>query len=150
MERESRKWVYVMLREGRPDEMTQIDAARVWGASVDHQYDPIFADEVEGIRTTNPAKILVERGFMLRGLRVRPDVDETVFVFNPLCIGLSQADVQQTIEAIWAAGSKIFVHTFDREFAKGDDITELLAQFQRDYTALAMRRTRARGKGRSN
>lgn len=149
MERESRKWVYVMLREGRPDELTQIDAARAWGAPVDHHYDPIFEDEVEGVRTTNPAKILVDRGDLLRGRRVRPDIEETVFFYNPLCIGLSQPDVKQTIEAIWSAGSKAYVHSLDREFAQGDDLAELLAQFQRDYTALAMRRTRARGKGRS-
>lgn len=147
---DSRKWVYIMLKDGRPSKSDQIAAARAWGASVDGEYSTMYIDDVRKVRTTAPGKVLEERAELIRALKVAKSPNDAVFFRNPLCIGFSQADAKSTVDAIWANRAMVYVHSEDVLYRAGDDLTELLHKFQQDYNAMSMRLSRARGKSSGN
>lgn len=149
---QSRKWAVVTLHPWLPSRAEQVARARAWGVDESTiEGEPVgtlITDDVRNVRrTTNWAAYLRERTFFLKKWKAYNPVGDTVFFATPLCVGFTEKMAQETIEALWAAGMKVYVHSNCAMYVQGDDISELLRMIGTDANAAHVRASRRRKAG---
>lgn len=143
------KWAIITLHPSLPSKTEQLARMRAWGIPESTleggDLSPMVVDDVrKQKRTTNWPAALPNRAIFLDGIRELKAEGEKVFFATPHCIGFGQAHARQTIEAIWAAGRQVYVHSLAALYIAGDDIDDLLAHVEREATTARVRRYRAR------
>ena len=149
---QSRKWAIITLHPWLPSRAEQVARARAWGvddSAIDGQaVGAVITDDVRNVRrTTNWPAHLRERTFFLKKWRAYNPVGDAVFFATPLCVGFTEKMAQETIEALWAAGMKVYVHSTGALYVAGDSLTEFLRQVANDANAAHVRSSRRRKAG---
>lgn len=132
----SGKWAIVTVHPKLPSRIEQIARARAWGVTAsrlgDMDVSALVEDDVSKVvRTTNwMGKLSNRADFIFRMQALRP-VGEAVFFATPLCVGFSPKLAQDTVEGLWAAGMRVYVHSVKDNgsaiYQDGDDMTEFYA-----------------------
>lgn len=149
---QSRKWAVITLHPWLPSRSEQIARARAWGV-VDSKIEAedvwtLIVDDVRNVkRTTNWAAYLRERTFFLKKWKAYNPKGDTVFFATPLCVGFTEKMAQETIEDLWAAGMKVYVHSSCALYVEGDDLSDFLRQVGMDANAAHVRASRRRKSG---
>ena len=132
----AKKWGYVLLGAGRPDRDLQRRVMALVGVDMG-EFGTYWEDTLPP-RATRPRSALVQRKHLLQEV----GSDDVVTVASLLCLGASPADAEWFIRQVWERGGRMVIH--DRAGDLGTDLTELLADFERQRAALHLRRSRAK------
>lgn len=130
-------WGYVLEGDGRPDPALQVRVACLHGASA----ATIWRDHLPA-RPTHPRSVLQQRGMLVGALKE----GDRVLVATPLCLGLSGDDLRWFVYAAHDAGASVMVHELAAVYRPGDDLSDLVAIFERARNALYARRARRKAK----
>lgn len=129
------KWALITLHPSLPSETEQLAAARAWGLRVtgkvgDIDMGPFAREDVRKVkRTTNWPSKLPERARFIARRKIENEAgieDVDVFFATPLCVGFSPAHAEQTMRALWDAGVSVYVHSINKLYQAGDDLTDFL------------------------
>lgn len=149
---ESQKWALITLHPWLPSRSEQIARARAWGVEETmldgEDISAVITDDVRNVkRTTNWPSWLRHRTFFLKKWQAYRPEGHVVFFATPLCVGFTEKLAQETIETLWAAGMKVYVHSNCAMYVQGDDIGELLRMIGTDANAAHVRASRRRKAG---
>ena len=135
-------WGYLLLGPGRPDRATQ---RRVMAhAGVDMGEYGTCWDDTMTPRTTRPQTQLESRNLLLRA--VMPG--DAVHFASLLCLGVSAVDVEWLLGELRDRGVSVVIHDGVDELSPGDEVIQIITDFDKRRAALMARRTRAKKKSR--
>lgn len=150
--RSAGKWAIITLHPSLPSRTEQVARARAWGLDEelleDLDVSALIEDDVrKETRTTNWQARLSERARFIDQMKIIQPSGDTVFFASPLCVGFGEAHAKQTVEALWAVGFSVYVHTLGAIYKAGDDLTEFLVAVTREANAAYAKKWRS-GKGK--
>jgi hypothetical protein len=143
------RWAVITLHPALLSKTEQVARARAWGLPHDaidsEDVSALIVDDARKVgRTTNwPAKLPKRAAFMEHMALLKP-VDGQVFFATPLCVGFGKVHAQQTIEALWAAGLSVYVHSVCAVYEAGDDLTDFMGLVKTTANAWYQRASRSR------
>lgn len=103
MSEKSVQWGYILVAPGRPSYDEQIGFLADLGITAD-RYGPVWLDEIRK-GSTRPKTQLVERN----DLMLAAWSGDAVHVFNPICLGLSAADITWFAAELIGKGVRLYV-----------------------------------------
>ena len=147
------KWAVLTVHPWLPALSDQIARARAWGVVESElggaDVSAVFVDDVRRAgRTTNWPSKLIERSAFLENLDHIAEPGQSVFFATPLCVGFSAKVAQWTVEAIFAAGLRVYVHSVRDNgaalYLPGDDMADFYDQVAKAANAAHQSDKRAR------
>ena len=132
----------MLIGPGRPDRATQRRVMAHAGVDMG-EYGACWEDTLSA-RTTRPQTQLESRNILLKS--VMPQ--DTVHFASLLCLGVSAVDVEWLLGELRDRGVSVVIHDGVDELSPGDEVIQIITDFERRRGALMARRTRAKKKSR--
>ncbi len=144
----SGKWAIVTQHPRLPSRAEQIARARAWGVDESAlgraDVSALIEDDARKVkRTTAWMAHLPERGRFIEVMRALKPAGDTVFFATPLCVGFTPKVARETVDGLWDAGMRVYVHSVTGNggaiYQAGDELTEFMDMIAKAQNAAHQR-----------